>query len=1212
MTEEGHFGASEFADLLKQSDVIERASSIKPVFVKPPQQKRQQSNRSRPNTAIDREQAASRASTQAVDSPSPEPFGGRGSPESFAGALTPTPPLRPPSYQYKGRGALSIGGVSAPAVPRSSNFGDPSMEASRLDGNTQRSFRPHSAGRPSTAPLHPTKVRGGPGTHRLGALAGQAGQALAKDPTRFADRPYTAPPEGVPARPRITGEEDAPPVRPHSSLEIQGEALVEEDGYMPVPGEDEDLDDGLDQIAKDMVNDALIRRADRLDFQNIGNMPEVTQLWRVLWEPKVFLKLKEKVLKIKDPHGLHLLQRLVLMGTKQALDQMSYKICPNPEVQNDLDTTVDLSPFVGRMPRTRWYGDVAPHVNWSMDYEAEKAPANSVVSDLNPLDVVMYTAKAMEGHPIVLVVEVNSFDSNGDIDDKNLTSLAPDDLLLRTDLGRFLRRIKQESRQSNQNLFYSACTVRDYLQNSDQPFIIRCCEVTLFRGNAEKGFEFLKEPLKMQVLFMAMAQHRPKIQTVHYRTKGTGEWYEQLADYNAFANRMHLIAHTCHNEIAKEAGVKPVLIMALPGSVGHFAQPQESMMSCVKHWKQTFAHQFHCIHMCGRTHYGPSWDATVKMRGVMQLKDRPPPGLETHPRRGGGNKTKKRRLQGNISVLSDPSDEEYAVDEAVRTARVIAQRKIPGGAVVAGGAEDEWNVDNTHDFMKAKGDVQKHLEDAKEADGVKVHDKFGKRKSSGFGGFGGLDALALAGAAVRNAVVAEKVDKADMFGKISDSSEADRPAIYGPCPPMFTAAPKAASSPKPPQGPAKTAPSAVPATSPVPVSSDALRNDDGFADTDDEEVEADKGKRINFDQEIPSKQSAEVSMMRRGSAPVLGRSKTSFAPSTEAPSNFDAFGRVDAEEEEEVQRMKRRASTGTMRDFEQWQGEEMEKKVAEMKEMARKTIMHRSMEMKLTRNFERNEGVFEHRRKSSFQGQMGAGGEYHIFHGGGLGQQMSDKDRSWAKKGKGNNVRPAYTGISPEKQTFVSDESLNNRQELRNRLRRASLEREAAEEAAQKEGRRSSLTFREPPNSMPIVLQGELEVPNQGSLPMTASRKPEATATSQPRSGKGPTLARYMEYVARSVNTSRQELAAPPKDRPFASLETQFRRRTMRESILVYRARADQNLTAAGLREIELATAENEGAILKLAEKVVACQDRAYNELGDGITKVNTQGARHT
>jgi len=632
-------------------------------------------------------------------------------------------------------------------------------------------------------------------------------------------------------------------------------------------------------------------------------------------------------------------------------------------------------------------------------------------------------------------------------------------------------------------------------------------------------------------------------------------------------------------------------VMAVPGSAGHYAQPHESVISCVKHWKQTFGHQCHCIQLCARTHYGGNPAEAGKLRRVVDLKERPPPGLELNLRAGGGRKTKKRRLQGNVSVLSDPSDEEYAVDDAVQMARATALHKNDVSGKPVRGNGDDWREDQINNFMKTQKYLHKSIQDAKDADGEQVDDHWGKRNSSPSALGGGVQASGMA-------EVAERVNKADLFGKIDDvciAADDGRPAIYGPAPPMFAVS-KAPTSNQ--NSAARSA--AVPAPR---ARSDSDGSFGGFGENSDNE-ELSQLRRLRMEESAArtaSKDSSFSFSEEIDTEPRTGNAR--FARSqTVAEGHNEAAG---SKEEELV----RRASTGNMGDYKKYNTEEMGTKVGEMKDLARKGIVAKANHVKLLKDIKRNQDVFDHRRKSSFQGQMGAGGEYHVFHGGDVGQQMSQKDINCAKKDKGNNARPALTGFSGDKQAFVSDESLANRMELRNRLRRGSIEREKEQE---ERGMRKSTSFRPTPDTTPIgfALQDDEadEEADAKETPTEPERKAEV-----PGRDTGHRVARYMRYLKQSTKALPEDMAEPPRDRPFASLETQFRRRTQRDAVKVYRAGAETNLTTSGLREIELATAESEGAILKLLEKVVAIQNKAYEEGGDGLKKPwQTMAARNS
>eukprot|EP00913_Durusdinium_trenchii_P020937 g19673.t1 len=103
-----------------------------------------------------------------------------------------------------------------------------------------------------------------------------------------------------------------------------------------------------------------------------------------------------------------LLQRLVYSSTRKAIAQQSYFVYSDSPAKDDVGETVSLWPQIGHC-------DVCPE------------------------------------HPTVLIAEVVDFDISGDVDQRNACSIVPDDLLLRSDVGRFLDHIKRSCRQFNQD-----------------------------------------------------------------------------------------------------------------------------------------------------------------------------------------------------------------------------------------------------------------------------------------------------------------------------------------------------------------------------------------------------------------------------------------------------------------------------------------------------------------------------------------------------------------------------------------------------------------------------------------------------------------------------------------------------------------------------------------------------------------------------------------
>ncbi|CAE7444287.1 unnamed protein product [Symbiodinium sp. CCMP2592] len=231
----------------------------------------------------------------------------------------------------------------------------------------------------------------------------------------------------------------------------------------------------------------------------------------------------------------------------------------------------------------------------------------------------------------------------------------------------------------NQNAGLPNSTMRDYLQDKGTPFIARFNEVSLFRGCESQGFPFLEAPVRLTVILMALPEQRVKYQQVHYQNRPSMDWYEQLGDYDSLVTRFSLAAKAIRDnaqvygwEAPDGSGKKPIVIMGVPGCASNVQQPHDAVANCLKHWKQNYSHLFEALHICCRNRRGPDEDLCTRVRAAVNLRERPPPGLDV-TLRDQGPAVQKKRIVADRAILDDPLDEDET-DEAV--ARFRQQREI--------------------------------------------------------------------------------------------------------------------------------------------------------------------------------------------------------------------------------------------------------------------------------------------------------------------------------------------------------------------------------------------------------------------------------------------------------------------------------------------------------------------------------------------------------
>ena len=958
--------------------------------------------------------------------------------------------------------------------------------ATRLAGGVFRSLRPDSArfpkedfikedgDRPSTAPAA-REVAG-----KVAASQGPP-QGTGHYPPEFGrevrgdeDRPHTAPAKGARRKP--------PALPAEGEFEGVLEGDEEEDGVTTFQSRQLDDEDGR-QAYREHVPSKTYRN---LSFEKWASSPKAVALRRVPWRPEVFLALKQEALGGReDPMLRTLLQRLVQFSTKKALDQESYFVHASSSVKEDIGETVTLWPHIGRCD-VCWYGDTKPRTSFEMKPSAKEASPDAVVSSHSVVDTVIHLRSVCPEHPVILVAEVIDFDGNGDVDQRNACSVVPDDLLLRSDLGRFLDQIKRSCRQLNQKDDRPNSRLRDYMTDKVCPYVARLNEVTIFRGPAEKGYPFLKETLQVTVLLMAVPRQRAALQQVYYQTKPPVDWYEQLAEYQALVSRFFLLARAIE-DLTKQQAHKAVVVMPMIGCASNVQQPHDAIANCLKHWKQNYSHMMEALHICCRNRRGPDNVLTARVRAAVNLRERPAPGLDAHHR---NTKMKaKPRITLDRAVLDDPLDEDET-DEAVAQFREISERAVEFGTDRRGSIQ--WTSKTLVDFMRKR----------KELHEVQKSQDSGPNTRRTM-------ALAMA-----NLFHSMKKKDADPFGLINaeDSSEEDTD-----------------------QG-GSSAASAVSAADAAVESPPSCKN-----------IAMYRSK------------SEAVAVHRRQSLPDLGEAR---ADSPTASTSF----------KEQV----RRASTTCVRGEKEHQEvlEKMPEKVREMEEMhklARQTIQAKAVGKALTDQNRRAVTTFDVRRRSSLSAQLGAGQDLHIFRGEVTSPSVSQELGQQMTSTESDEKRPA----SPQRKNpkvMVTNASLKVRSETRNRLLTPSKERP---DSAKKQ--KESLTD-----------AAQIHTPSKSAVVLRrAQRQAEALKVKQKEAESIAVPSRAGRVALRFQTGASFALPVPP-DRPIASLHTQFRRRNMRENIMIYRARCEDDLTQADLLDIELATAECEGEIIQIGEQFYA------------------------
>jgi len=196
----------------------------------------------------------------------------------------------------------------------------------------------------------------------------------------------------------------------------------------------------------------------------------------------------------------------------------------------------------------------------------------------------------------VLVGEVTSFDESGCIDVSNSSSITPKDLLLRTDISRYIG----DARGYIDKQGTKDC-MKVHMTASDDPYILRCVNVTIFRGPQEEGFPFLEEPIHVHVLLTALSNNFPKVALMDAKRHGVVEWYADQSDHNCLLARLNLLGNVAREPVfegEENSGKKPVLLMTAPGCENRARQPHEGLANSLKHWRRQFAESFAVTFTC--------------------------------------------------------------------------------------------------------------------------------------------------------------------------------------------------------------------------------------------------------------------------------------------------------------------------------------------------------------------------------------------------------------------------------------------------------------------------------------------------------------------------------------------------------------------------------------------------------------------------------------
>eukprot|EP00931_Biecheleriopsis_adriatica_P116850 TRINITY_DN92436_c0_g1_i1.p1 TRINITY_DN92436_c0_g1~~TRINITY_DN92436_c0_g1_i1.p1 ORF type:complete len:1205 (+),score=231.45 TRINITY_DN92436_c0_g1_i1:340-3615(+) len=812
--------------------------------------------------------------------------------------------------------------------------------------------------------------------------------------------------------------------------------------------------------------------------------PDLEYLRQGNWIPEAFLRLRKEVLEKGDPHALTRLHRMAMWESHKAIDRQSYWVVGRTDATQRQfpDDCVDLTPLL-HYRKTRWYGEVrlAEPLDKSGPPDIKEETPHAVVTAQSPLDCAMKLAQDEAHHPLVMVAEVYDFDAAGDIDVHNFCSISPDDLLIRTDLGYFLEKIKREVRTSSQDRAYDYNRAKDHMTNPEQPYIILCKDVLAFRGTAEQGYPFLKEPVRFNVVLMAHARNNPALAKVRFKTRRPADWYDSPIDFNAVVARLKLLAYMLRTDMTKEAGTKPLLVMAIPGFSTNVQHAFHAVANILKHFKHNYGDLLKGFFLCSRNRRGENREMTARIREYMDIPDELPPGEDR--RRASANKKRRRMILGCV-IWDDPSDDEgpEAPDKAVAQLRQDSARPIPidlrgltsEALEVRGVSLDCWTEEEVGKYMRTQINIHRAIEEAQLEDGTVAE------RTIGIG------------------PLSQGLTEAEL--KAHKAKEVTIAGYFHAPPHCFLQARE-----------------------------EKVRKEMGTSRRPPPWIRLDGSNKRSPEsadkyQDTPVTSKSEPIGSRRMSAPVFD-----FGPGELE----DSFG--------EVPQLQRRASFVMAKERPGWELQ-MEAKVAEMKAFAMQN-MKRKVQQKMSQkkeDLEKVQGIL--RRRSSLKGVDGLG----------FGEDCS------MALGSGPASPPASPGHDRKA------EDLELRAAARKRLMAPGLSGEQSPPPRSSRSPRSHQTWKSTEQD-----QAELH-----------------------RSAKGPIVLRAKE----EADEKAQEVHMPPKAPIVANRETQFKRRVFRNAAKIYGARVGQNLNAGRIRELEVAQAENESAIVELAAQVEHHMDNYWRK----------------
>jgi len=338
------------------------------------------------------------------------------------------------------------------------------------------------------------------------------------------------------------------------------------------------------------------------------------------WGPDRWLEARQQAMSLGRFKELRMLTDAVYTSSMQALACGYYETDPE-------NVQVDLANALSRSTSCTWWGRDNCQVPLAVDSNCEGQPPPLIVAEASCLDVALQLscslcADGQPQRPTYVVVEISDFTQEGLISMPSepasgstlmtqnrtrqkqnhgigLSSFQPQQqsAALCTDVSRFIHEV-------NGSRLHPSASVREHLTAQQDPFIVTCPGVTVFRGCRDDGYAFLEKPLSINVLMTSMSQARPELTYVRPHEDALGKrtvWYSHEENQTSLLERLNLIGLAALQRSKKDPLGSVVLVLNACGCTDSGRHPRDAVANSLKHWRRRFARHFYCVIVaCGQ------------------------------------------------------------------------------------------------------------------------------------------------------------------------------------------------------------------------------------------------------------------------------------------------------------------------------------------------------------------------------------------------------------------------------------------------------------------------------------------------------------------------------------------------------------------------------------------------------------------------------------